>query len=251
MAKFEKKILFIIFALVLATMSCSTAIWVRAYLCEITGGAWVNMLNDPDGGFCSRKSSDVVEPQMEEAPITQLDQDSESVDLHAPEVESDVTDQEAAAQVDLQHEVPQVEDPDTVPISPTAITYHGTTTIGSFLVDSWGGQIIQDKIVLVIDRDGTVSGSIDTIWHRKSTPIDGCVTDQNYTIIGILSGILNENSNTIQIAFTTDNKFLRSGCPVGNETITDAWTSSAQVQISGNTINGTIEEGFTFEAFKQ
>jgi hypothetical protein len=152
----------------------------------------------------------------------------------------------------LQGETSSANVPNANPQAQTAKTYLGTTTIGStYLKEFKSGEIIKDGITLVIDKDGLVSGSIETVWHNQGTPVEGCVTDVTMKAIGILSGTLTEKNNTVEIAFLTENKFIRSGCPVGNETITDAWISSAQIQLSGNKITGTIAEGFTFEAIQQ
>lgn len=248
MGKPMLRVFLAIATLALVALSCSTATWTIANLCEGTGGTWIETPGDPESGYCSRNRPAVTEPQ---APPSQLDQDSESVDTHAFEAESDLPAEEAAAQVDLQNEEAQAS-----PNQPTSHKYIGSTSIASTWVDNWGGQIIIDEITILIDSKGNVSGAILSIWESgRSDPIEwedgSCVTEGTRTVTADLSGTLTEQNRTIQMQFTHVYELQRYGCPSGNEIISDSWTTDAQVIISGNKINGSTPDGYTFEAFKQ
>lgn len=248
MAKCKKQTLLILIALTLATISCSTATWVIANLCEATGGTWIQTLGDPESGYCSRNRPAVSEPQ---APPAQLDQDSERAEPNPSEAESSLPAAGSTAQVAPQNaEVPADSN------QPNSHKYIGSTSIASTWVDTWGGQIVIDEITVHIDPQGKVSGAILSIWESgRSDPIEwedgSCVTEGTRTVTADLSGTLTEQNHTIQLQFTHVYVIQRYGCPSGNETLTDSWTTDAQVQITGSKINGSTPDGFTFEAIRQ
>jgi len=244
----NQRILFVVIALTMATLSCSTARWFIAKLCEATGGTWIETLGDPDNGYCSHNKPAVTEPQ---AAPSQLDQVSESAGTLAFETESDLPSEETAAQVD-----PQNEEAQASPNQLTNLTYIGSTSIASTWVDTWGGQIISDEITIHIDPQGNVSGAILSIWESgRSDPVEwedgSCVTEGTRTVTADLSGTDIDQNPIIQMQFTHVYEIQRYGCPSGNEIISDSWTTDAQVVISGNKISGSTSDGFTFEAIKQ
>lgn len=192
-------------------------------LCELTGGTWKSEFEDHIlYSWCDR-----------EVQRSGRNPGSSPIENQTP-----------------QPEVPsQTETPQTRPQLPTVTMYQGTTSIGSIWVKDWQGSIIMDEITVFIDRDGTVSGTLISIWESgMSAPVDGCSSEQIRTVTGDLSGKLTENNQKVQIEFTQVLELRRSGCPVGNETFEDSWTSTVNLQFNGNKISGSAADGFKFDA---
>lgn len=256
MAKLEKQMLIILIALALATASCSTTHWVLSNLCLLTGGTWVDIPTDPNGGFCSRARTNAPEINTEDTQNNKPGQDPEVLISDPLEADPNTGEEENSAGAGQQNEAAPGENPSVTPLATTTSIYKGSTSIASTWVDTWGGQVIMDEITIHIDSNGNVSGAILSIWESgRSDPIEwedgSCVTEGTRTVTADLSGSLAEQNDTIQLAFTHVYEIQRYGCPSGNETLSDTWTSEAQLIISGTKINGSTPEGFTFEALQQ
>ena len=142
-------------------------------------------------------------------------------------------------------------------ISFLAGTYEGSTTIGEAWIGYWGGAVVSDEITIVIANDGTVTGSLTSVWSETTEPIEWgdsqqtCVTQTIITENGTLSGILVDTTGKIEIFMDRTKEFNRSGCPSGYEVQPSTGNVYADVYISGNIISGSSPDYFSFEATKR
>ncbi|MCP4142306.1 MAG: hypothetical protein GY755_18880 [Chloroflexi bacterium] len=136
-------------------------------------------------------------------------------------------------------------------------TYAGTTTLGEVWVGYWGGAVVSDEITIIIADDGTITGSLTSVWSMTTEPIawgdpkQTCVTQMSITENGTLSGKLVDTAGKIEIFIDRSKEFKRSGCPSGDEVQKESGSVYADVQISGSTISGSSPEYFHFEATKR
>lgn len=151
--------------------------------------------------------------------------------------------------------------PESNSASIAAGTYKGTTNIGSTWVGYWGGQVVRDEIIIIVANDGTVSGSITSLWttgpsepieweSEPNGPLHSCVSNITITENGTLSGKLTGDSGKIDVQLAFNKVIERFDCPGETLVQDDNSTFQADVIISSNTMAGTMPEGFTFLATK-
>ena len=207
------------------TFSC-TASTFEGIMCNLMGGEWIKDIDAPIGyeNYCINKQFNPITPNEEEA---------------------------------AQGETTQPEDTGGVQI------FTGTTTLPDLWEDSYSsGQTIDNTIVIRIDQNGALTGTITFNWQGDPSsplewedspggPIHSCTTEIVVAITGTLTGTLSDINNNIRVELNQFQDIKRYDCPSSNEIFqgTDIW--DAEITINGDSLTGSIPGFFLFEAFRQ
>ena len=136
----------------------------------------------------------------------------------------------------------------------------GSTNLDDFWSQSLGpGLVMQNEIILVIDSQGQVFGSLDYKWEGTASqlmeweetpggPLHTCVYEITLTVTGEPSGTLTEDNNRILISTSQTQEIRRYDCPSQDETLTGEAQWEVNTALSGDTLSGSSPDGFSFLA---
>ena len=136
----------------------------------------------------------------------------------------------------------------------------GSTNLDDFWSQSLGqGLVSQNEIILVIDSQGLVFGSLDFKWEGTAAqpleweetpggPLHTCISEITLTVTGEPSGTLSEDNNSIMIRTSHSQEIRRYDCPSQDETLTGEVQWEVDTALSGDTLSRSSPDGFSFLA---
>lgn len=218
-----------------ASLSCNIGSQIEAILCQWSGGTMVYNL-EYHHGYCEEKSDSQPPGAEINTDPAKLEESKNTVEI--PDTTSNNLDNLVLAG-----------------------TYIGTTTINQQWINNWGGYSVRDEIIIEISQNGTVTGSVVSLWKSGEAepiaweavpggPIHNCVTEMSISETGPLSGRLTEQNNTIQIELTWNKEIKRYDCPAEHETQSGIDNWNAELSFAKDILYGTVPGQFTFEAQK-
>ena len=147
-------------------------------------------------------------------------------------------------------EEPADDPPAEVDVSDLAGTYVGKTNFGSYYVETYGGSITEDEIIITISENGMVEGTF--IMEYDGGPQGrSCQTRTFITENGTLSGQIMQSTGTINIEYTYNLERVNISCKSGDYTSQYSNIIPSAINISGNTVTGDGVGGIFFEATKR
>ena len=138
-------------------------------------------------------------------------------------------------------------------------TYEGTTTLQELFdqgedAQYWAGTDLENNIVVNVAADGTVTGNLSWVRVGNAYSDKNCAYSNDIDMKGTISGKLTDVTGEITLTITRIITFKVTGdaeyCSAPDSQFDTIDDFVATVTITGNTMNGTIPESFTFTATK-
>ena len=210
-----KIILSVLVVLSLTALSCDF-LFVEIFMCELTGGQWVEVDSFSIDYYCDRKGT-------------------------TPDQAENIINIPQAPTMHLEDSGDQV--------------FIGSTNLDDLWSQSFGqGLVSDDEIILVIDSQGQVFGSLDFKWEGSASqpleweetpdgPLHTCISEITLAITGEPSGTLSEDNNLIVIRASQTQEIRRYDCPSQDETLTGEVQWLVDTTLSGDTLSGSSSDG--------
>ena len=168
------------------------------------------------------------------------------------------------AENEISKNKPEIKSEPSAQVQKGETIYKGTTDINDDWINAYGGQVLSDEIIIIISKDGAISGSLYSLWENgvsepiswetESKELHYCVSNILLISEGIISGKETEEDKHFNIKITQQKIIERLDCPAGDEETTEVSSHRANYVYTDKDkyyIDGRALNFFSFSANRQ